>query len=76
MVLLQKRPTGRGNPDDPMRGSNESEIIRVLPNGKPGARSAPGIHDFLIGSLALGYPSEKVEDESFHYSVGHGLNIQ
>jgi hypothetical protein len=52
---------------------HESAVIGVFPNGEFRAGGAPCIEDLFVASLPCRQPLQKVEDEGFHYSVGHSV---
>ena len=60
----------RRNPDR-RAIADQSAIIRILPDGEPGARRAPRFHHFLVAALTACQPLRKIRDQVFHYRVGH-----
>lgn len=50
---------------------DEAAVVCVLPDHEFGAGRAPGIHGFFVGSVALGQPLKKVEDQVLYYGIAH-----
>ena len=74
-MLAKKVAACLSNPDDSLIDGEESAIVRIFPNGKPGAGGTPDVHDFLMGPRALRHPIEKIEDEGFDDGISHCVFI-
>jgi hypothetical protein len=75
--LLKKSKT-RGSDQDNLAPveiflRNKTAILGFLPNREPGARRAPNIDYFLVGSLAVRQPFEEIKDQCVDDCVNHGL---
>ena len=75
--LLKKSKTCGSYPDNlaPIEIflRDETAVLGILPNREPGARRAPNINHFLVGSVASCEPLEQVGNQCVNGCIHHGI---